>query len=1036
VPAVFISYSRRDKAFVQQLHDALKGRGYDVWVDWEDIPPSAEWFDEIRTGVERADGFVYVISPDSARSVTCGKELENALKQNKRVVPVLHRDPDGAEVPAKAAALNWVFLRDSDDFDAGIRTLTEALETDLEHVRAHTRLGVQAARWESSHRNGSQLLRGSELSAAEAWLVSGADKLPKATQLQHEFILASRQASVRRQRGMISAVSVALMIAIALTVVALIQRSQANQARSVAQVRQLDATAVSDQSSDPEQSVVEAARAARQGSGTSVLDTLQTSLVKSDLRAVIPLTYFGGGDVIWSPNGTRVLVTNPGASEGWSRIYTPGSSARPIVLPGPPSRGQSSWDADGNRVLIGGGRAGVYDATTGRLIRRLSVPVLFGALTAAGSEVVNAAFNGDGQVIDVATGRIVRTFHPGANLSSTCFALSPDGRYAASCLQSQTAGPGFYDEVAIWSTATRRLVRAVRASSLVNSVAFSPSGRQFAFAEDDLVQGSSPAAKARDQDAPGVFLYDTTGSGAPITTFPGAARSIVFSPNPARPTLAYSSVTDDLVYAYELYSGRSLPMTGATGVVQAVQFNSDGAQLVAGGDDDIVRVYDAATGGQPIETLAGDAGPIVSVGIDTSEHYVASSSTDETARLWQGPVPVPSASRSGADAVTEALSYSPDGRRLLQVGGGNTFTLRRASTASVLDANDLKPLDTFTAPPGQIFFGGEFTPDGRRILALTGSDGKSGAAAEAVVDRNGSTGAAVATLTPSPGFGLFDAFVSQSGDQVTLLGSDGRAEVYDGLTGHLEHALDGETTVAGAAAFSADGRLLAIAHYPPFQDKKIYGPISVQVWNVSTGSLEHTFTVDSQIPDVTGQDAFVMAVAFSPDGRLLAVAGGDGVVVVIDPVTGRSRARLGIDGLQAGSYAATLAFSPNGRYLAAGSASGAYVWTLPNFKPEPIFQHISPDQVPDIPTSSSEVRVGFTSNSQSLVTEGDETVEIWSVADALQLCKASPEAAASVSPDGATYVTAGGAGLSEYACPLVGGVPQLLSLARHRTPGT
>ncbi|MBV9465035.1 MAG: toll/interleukin-1 receptor domain-containing protein, partial [Solirubrobacterales bacterium] len=38
--AVFISYSRRDQGFVKRLHDALKSRQYEVWVDWEDIPPS------------------------------------------------------------------------------------------------------------------------------------------------------------------------------------------------------------------------------------------------------------------------------------------------------------------------------------------------------------------------------------------------------------------------------------------------------------------------------------------------------------------------------------------------------------------------------------------------------------------------------------------------------------------------------------------------------------------------------------------------------------------------------------------------------------------------------------------------------------------------------------------------------------------------------------------------------------------------------------------------------------------------------------
>ena len=62
MPAVFISYSRADRDFVHRLHEALASRGYDVWVDWEDIPPSAEWLAEIRSGVLSADGVIYVLS--------------------------------------------------------------------------------------------------------------------------------------------------------------------------------------------------------------------------------------------------------------------------------------------------------------------------------------------------------------------------------------------------------------------------------------------------------------------------------------------------------------------------------------------------------------------------------------------------------------------------------------------------------------------------------------------------------------------------------------------------------------------------------------------------------------------------------------------------------------------------------------------------------------------------------------------------------------------------------------------------------------
>ena len=65
---VFISYSRKDKDFVQRLHDRLKALEQQVWVDWEDIPPTADWWSEIRAGIDGANTFIFVISPDSVTS--------------------------------------------------------------------------------------------------------------------------------------------------------------------------------------------------------------------------------------------------------------------------------------------------------------------------------------------------------------------------------------------------------------------------------------------------------------------------------------------------------------------------------------------------------------------------------------------------------------------------------------------------------------------------------------------------------------------------------------------------------------------------------------------------------------------------------------------------------------------------------------------------------------------------------------------------------------------------------------------------------
>ena len=52
-PDLFISYAREDSAFVHQLDEALEEREKVVWVDWQDIRPSADWRAKIEAGIRR-----------------------------------------------------------------------------------------------------------------------------------------------------------------------------------------------------------------------------------------------------------------------------------------------------------------------------------------------------------------------------------------------------------------------------------------------------------------------------------------------------------------------------------------------------------------------------------------------------------------------------------------------------------------------------------------------------------------------------------------------------------------------------------------------------------------------------------------------------------------------------------------------------------------------------------------------------------------------------------------------------------------------
>ena len=87
----FISYGRADsKAFAAKLHDRLLKEGLKVWFDQNDIPLGVDYQNQIDDGIEKARNFLFIIAPHSINSPYCLKEIELAIKRNKRIIPLLH----------------------------------------------------------------------------------------------------------------------------------------------------------------------------------------------------------------------------------------------------------------------------------------------------------------------------------------------------------------------------------------------------------------------------------------------------------------------------------------------------------------------------------------------------------------------------------------------------------------------------------------------------------------------------------------------------------------------------------------------------------------------------------------------------------------------------------------------------------------------------------------------------------------------------------------------------------------------------------
>jgi len=183
---------------------------------------------------------------------------------------------------------------------------------------------------------------------------------------------------------------------------------------------------------------------------------------------------------------------------------------------------------------------------------------------------------------------------------------------------------------------------------------------------------------------------------------------------------------------------------------------------------------------------------------------------------------------------------------------------------------------------------------------------------------------------------------------------EARGSLLDGLTHSplLTTVLHGHSNWVMGVAFSPNGGILASASADG----------SVVLWDVAAGNpLDRLLTRHGSV---------VMSVAFSPDGKTLASGSYNGVVNVWDVTTRQS---LGFSLTDHTDTVDSLAFSPDGKTLASGSYDGTVIlWNVATGEPR------------GEPLTGGSGRIGsvaFSPDGKILASgNGDHTVTLWDIA--------------------------------------------------------
>jgi TIR domain/WD domain, G-beta repeat len=476
---VFISYSRDDIDFADQLVAALEGTGFDPLIDRHSIPGGEDWKVQLRHMIVEADSIVFVLSPRSATSKLCEWEVEEADQLNKRLIPIVCAPLGSVSVPPRLANLNYIYFYaepkvSGSGFGSGLARLFEALNTDLDWIRDHTRLGALSVRWLIRKKDVALLLRGDELGDAERWLARKPPNAPEPTELLRAFLTESRReeaARLDKERQQFAEREEAL---------ANIAAEQARRARSqritrwalvaVGAIMLIAGTNVvfstvqlADKKTELAQSIKQLQRAqaivleeqASNAALTASLNKRQVDLDHSQANflALLSEAKLSRGDIDGAlrlaSRGIRIDLGLPSevvkVSTATAALASAASQAKwRAILTGHDSRVFSAaFSPDGSRIVTASSdkTARMWDAATAKeiaVLRGHENSVLSAAFSPDRSRIVTASFDRTARIWDAATAKEIAVLRGHENFVLSA-AFSPDGSRIVTASDDETA---------------------------------------------------------------------------------------------------------------------------------------------------------------------------------------------------------------------------------------------------------------------------------------------------------------------------------------------------------------------------------------------------------------------------------------------------------------------------------------------------------------------------------------------------------------------------------------------------------------------
>ncbi len=324
--------------------------------------------------------------------------------------------------------------------------------------------------------------------------------------------------------------------------------------------------------------------------------------------------------------------------------------------------------------------------------------------------------------------------------------------------------------------------------------------------------------------------------------------------------------------------------SGVSCAILSVSFSPDGATIVSGGQDRLLRLWDAQTL-ELIGTLSGHEDDITSIAFNNDGTYLISGSYDNTVRLWNVNAlkPIGEPLLGHQDGVT-SVAFSPDGTHIVSASHDKTIRIWDTDNAQFVGSL-AGHKDSVTSVA--------YSSDG--LFIVSGSQDRT------LRLWNAKTLNAVGEPLQGHDDTVWDVAFSPDNSTIVSASHDRTLRLWKTKNGQtIGQPLQGHEELVRSVSFSPNGKYIVSGGRDTF----------LRLWDAINNQ-----PINAQLKG--GHKNYVASVAYSPDGKYIVSGSDDTTVQLWDAKSGKpiGKPMQGHTGSLNG-----VAFSPDGKYIVSGAS--------------------------------------------------------------------------------------------------------------------